>query len=285
LDGVQIGRDLRMRDSDFGILITTGNTTINRALTMSGVNGIACSLTDTELGRFRSSTPGESACVLDNVSIGGNFVANGSDNDNFVAMTGPCDIQGNFVFRGKGGLDAVMLEGTIGGDVRVSLGTGPNSIFQVQDLTVLGGVKVTSAGDSVDDWEMVGLNVLGTLVLRSGAGDDEINLESSNVFGAFKLSSGAGLDTVVIARVDDVILRGAVTIRLGDGDDYLELGHGAGGTADFRASVLLDGGAGVNTLDHRCRTQRSLSRSRRPTQRRGRFPPWHRVRCAGAGPP
>jgi hypothetical protein len=105
-----------------------------------------------------------------------------------------------------------------------------------------------SSGTGTDTWTTDGLNVLGSLVFRSAGGDDTLKVDRSNVFGAFKLAAGQGADAVALARTDDVIFRGAVTVRLGDGDDILDLGHGAGGTADFRAKVLLDGGLGVDTL-------------------------------------
>jgi len=248
LDGTQVGRDLRATSSDTVFITSVGGTAINGQLRATAPD-VGCLLADTEVGGLRMLVSSESLSLLDNVRVAGNvYVRGGTGNDTFVANS-PCDFEGNLTVLGRGGHEAIALEGSVSGSLILGTGTGPSSFVQIQDLVVFGNLSLTSTGNAMDVWQLARLSLVGNMFVRSSGGDDLFYIDDSICFGAFNLGTGAGIDHVLIADNNDVLVHGKTFMHLGNGDDHLRLGKGGAGTADFRAAVSLNGGLGVDVLD------------------------------------
>jgi len=157
--------------------------------------------------------------ILINVA-GGNLMAQGDALDNKVMITAGSEA-GSFVVTG--------LEGTT---VHEEGGAATNSV------TVTGVRSIQAElGEGNDLIAVVGANLRGSILLRTGAGDDRVlmgtggdsaELEgilpaevSVNVGGSIRIATDGGNDEV---SVDDVAVRGHLGVNAGEGDDTVSLG-------------------------------------------------------------
>ena len=145
----------------------------------------------------------------------------------------------------------VILHGMTG-DVNINMGAGADSVT-LTGLTLPGKVLVSGLGTvNVDLQSMV---VQGKTKIVGGTGRDVITIDDSTFKGAVRLSTGGAKDLVQIETQGDPLgrptrFRGPVSIRLGDGNDTLQVGvtGETGHRALFPNAVFFDGGSGVNTL-------------------------------------
>ncbi|MHC4713249.1 MAG: autotransporter outer membrane beta-barrel domain-containing protein [Planctomycetota bacterium] len=176
---------------------------------------------------------------------------------------------------GDGGSDSTISLGTLGG-LKVKAQSG-SDLFTAEYSTVWGRTNINLGGDndelrmdyshvrtaiinvgSGDDlFTAVGSTVWGRTNMNLGAGNDELRIDDSYL-GPAVINAGSGHDLIALETetppgfTDSLRFSGPVKIIGGSGDDAFLLGVGgeSGASAIFGGVLHVNGGGGVDTLDH-----------------------------------
>jgi len=153
----------------------------------------------------------------------------------------------------------------IGGSVSIGMGGDAGDIVSLHNDNDLGvrvgkALKIFTAADVDIDGdggsfasEVSDVTVGGELRIElSGQGDvngdgKEIDIDDLNVASTTALIGSELVDRI---EISDSTFTGKFTGTLGGGNDYLDLDTGAGDQDRFLASVVVDFGAGTDTLDN-----------------------------------
>lgn len=175
------------------------------------------------------------------------------------------EVTGKVAIKG-GGLIGAQIAATsffkVGKDLSVDM-EGPGGGVILGDgtdvVTIGGNLKIKgSGGDSFI--QLTSVSVAKNTSIKLGAGADVVLIGEESVFaGKFDADLGAGDDVllvgVALGATAPVTFTGKATIKMGDGNDTLELGEGtalpgdANSKAVFGAGSKIDGGKGFNTFD------------------------------------
>jgi hypothetical protein len=126
-------------------------------------------------------------------------------------------------------------------------------------------VAVTRTHDGQATTELLVLDRLVNVAIRTGSGDDHLNFDDSHFDGTLRISTGRGDDSVNTqdwgvlghARIDtgpgnDFVffdapgIGGPFRLTTGDGDDTVDMGLSAPAVHD--GHITFDGGRGTDTL-------------------------------------
>ncbi|MES2506471.1 MAG: hypothetical protein V4599_07180 [Verrucomicrobiota bacterium] len=208
---------------------------------------------------------------IDNFQINGNLtvvkgainfkLGNGSNSASFSPTEGQA---GSVSYIGGTGLDSLTVglpvwltnPITIFGNVTSSMGTGQSESL-INDAVVHGNVTHTSnVSAGVADLLFIRNSVIQgtTTVNMTGAANSLVHVNDSVFNKAFSASTGLGADSVFLDtdNVNNIrysLFKGPVKILLGAGDDTFQSGDVSTTIflgSDFRSSVLIDGGLGID---------------------------------------
>jgi hypothetical protein len=154
----------------------------------------------------------------------------------------------------------------IGNDVIVNMGGNAGDFIEWDstgaDLGITVGNHVTLTGAADVDLDGDGgtfgvepedINIGGNLkIALTGFGDVngdgwEVDIDDVNVLGTTTLNGSGAVDRIEVT--DSSFVR-KVTVSLGGGDDLLDVDGGAGQENQFSAAVVVNGGAGSDTVDN-----------------------------------
>ena len=176
------------------------------------------------------------------IAITGKTTITGGPAGTFIDLGGPIDFGGGLAIS-----DATTAANA---NVFVRLsGSGGGMI--------IGGslsVKIVKPATNLGKFTLQGLLLAGPASIVTGAGNDTVTIDQVESYGTFTLDTGAGTDTVNIERSQQANLTHfakAVVIKLGAGDDHLNIGSAmAGDGTGFLSPVasLFDGGPGVDMI-------------------------------------
>ena len=151
-------------------------------------------------------------------------------------------VRGDLKISLRGGDDVVALgrdsgvQSTVGGDLRIDLGSGNNSL-SVTNVGVADDANIRSSGRLVAS--MTRVDVGDDLRVRTGNAVDEIQLYRLNVKDDVTIATRGGADRIDAFAVS---IQDDLRISLGQGDDYLR------GWGIVRDSLRIREGAGVNNV-------------------------------------
>ncbi len=192
-------------------------------------------------------------------TVSGNLAAKGYSTDVFLGagMAGST-VAKNLTVTGGAGDDSLgWADGfNVLGNATLKLGAGAASLefgggataTEVQNLSV-------TTGNAADELTFDNFKVNGTTTLKTAGGQDTVDIDRSTFVGVFSLDTGDADDRLSIAQNDTntaTTFTGKATIKLGAGNDTLELGT-PGVDMDkalFAApSSTIDGGLGFDVYN------------------------------------
>ena len=234
-------------DVNFGSdnLTLTGSTLITNGDTLNGnPSGPQNKVT---FGKFSSSTIALGSVTISN----GNGTSDTEISDAVISSK----LTGNFTVTCKDGYDVVKTSRTgasptgltITGAMKINTGNGDSHV-ELLDHTTVGSLSVT-AGDGNDAVNVqTAAHITGATILNLGNGDNTVSLFDA-VFAAFTLTTGDGSDFLHIAdnasETTNTTFSGAVSVKMGAGNDFISIGLDATHQAIFAASpsaTKFDGG-------------------------------------------
>ena len=124
----------------------------------------------------------------------------------------------------------------------ISGGAGENDT-SVYNTTVQGALTVTGSNE-YDELNVGSSTISGSLTANLGAGDNEVNLNSTNVAANIAVTTGKGDDNVYM----DTTTAAAVSLKLGAGENYVELTDVYKAGLTQLTSLLIETGAGFDVL-------------------------------------
>jgi len=151
-------------------------------------------------------------------------------------------LRGRVTFQGGPGNDSVIAEaGTkFMRGVRIGTGEGDDTV-RIADSEVHGRMRMfTGSGADRVELHRDGFTDLGSLAVRTGAGDDWFEVIGCTFQAHVHLLTSDGEDTVYFTTSR---FRRPVTIKTGPLDDEIELER-----ATFDAALNVNGGGGVNSV-------------------------------------
>jgi large repetitive protein len=202
---------------------STGNTDQDQVILGPSIGTAVDTTNAVAVGKALSVNVGSSTVMGDRILL------NGVSVQTDVTIAAAVTTAGSFT----------ITNATVGGDLSVNAGTstaaltvflGSSTLANTGAVTVGGDLTITtgSLNDAVFASDTV---VGGTTVITTGAGVDQVNLEA--------------IATLTVAASQ---FFGAVTVSVGDNNDFISLGFSATNQARFLAAVTLDGGGGSDTL-------------------------------------
>jgi hypothetical protein len=215
--------------------------------------------------------------------IAGNITVLTGPGSNFTEATiqGPSSILGNVLLKTTntdGFVRADFRDAVVRGSVTAIGGTGvgfsPGVVLGAVKLVATSTIDIDTGGrmlrmvdislnsaDGATGTVRIGESFLvqdtifeGGLKIRGGAGNDTVRINDTAVLGSTLIDMGAGNDSLSIEifdRPEPTTFAGPVRFVGGTGNDFFSLG--ANGSASrllqFLAAVIVDGGAGEDTLN------------------------------------
>ncbi len=158
-----------------------------------------------------------------------------------AGTTGSFQVSANFSSIDVAGTTALNFSGVTG-----ALGlTLSRCAFQ--------GAFAHTGGGGVDTASVANSMFRGNTTFNTGLGNDILSLNDTSFLGTLGIQTGIGMDTVNIendgAATGRSIFHKAVTISTGDDADTIIIaGNVVARTAEFKAAITLDGGAGADTF-------------------------------------
>jgi hypothetical protein len=168
-------------------------------------------------------------------------------------------VDGSLIIVGDATANAIVMDqaGLSAGQVRIS-GENNTSVNGQSESVVMSGlteavfIRMGSGNDSVTIGQAI---FAGNVRVNLGAGDDAMTINDSSFHGSVGVNGGNGKDVVRIDSAGDpfgpsTLFDAPLTIRLGSGDDTLQVGvtGQTGNHTIFASRVLFGGGPGYDTL-------------------------------------
>lgn len=145
----------------------------------------------------------------------------------------------------RGGSDVIDVGVSIGGNVKIKMGSGGGAMFLRKSVA---GNVIAKGGSSQDAFIFEGDSIGGDLHVNTGAnidgpGFEEVGLRSVHVLGTTKIKGGRGKQavTVTASRLEENF-----SVALGGGSDWLRLHEPYGASNVFLGPFKANGGGGGN---------------------------------------
>ncbi len=235
------GANTILNAADVGGNILINNSQAN-ALNTATLTGLTVGGNITYLGGNDLDTLSVSSFV--GGSVLANFQNAGAGSNDFT-LTGGFSIGGNLtVISGNDGTDGIIIGGTVGRNVSLSLGGGINN-FDFTGGAFIGGSLSYIGGLGDDAIDTFTGTLGGNAFFSLGDGNNELDMDGTIGGSSVSIRTGLGNDTVTYSMAGN---RARVFASLSLGDDSFTLDTLASGTSV--GFLFIDFGFGMDTFDN-----------------------------------
>jgi hypothetical protein len=160
-------------------------------------------------------------------------------------------LSGEFELESEDGFDGLYLyDMQILGDTEIDHNDG-GSETGVEDVTFANELEINSGLES-DFVGMVWTTVYGDAEIQTRGGMDTVDISDSEFLAKLEVETGSEQDEVLldVEVLGRTIVRGDLSVDLGDDDDELQVGDADDGMLETSSDVLFDGNDGTDLIDY-----------------------------------
>jgi hypothetical protein len=186
-------------------------------------------------------------------------ITNGAGNSTTTFNPTKLTVTGSITVTNGDGFDNFALGNgatttfAVSGSLKLNNGIGGSTNnLNPTSAGAIGGAFSVACLDGNDVVDVIRTTVSGATTFSLGAGSDRADIDNS-ALAALSIAGGGGVDQIRIeATTNDGIsttITGVISIKMGRGNDVLEIGLDADDKVTTSAAFAIDGGLGLDTFD------------------------------------